>query len=84
MFVMKNEKCLFEFIIRKKSMIHINSGMKYTTCSVSHTLIQNRYLSTFSLSSVRVSGPQKQNKKMPQIQLHFIDKEDISFSMVPA
>ena len=41
-------------------MIHINSGMKYTTCCVSHPLIQNRYLSKFSLSSVRVSGQQKQ------------------------
>ena len=41
-------------------MIHINSGMKYTTCSVSQPLIQIRYLSTFS---GRVAGPQKQNKQ---------------------
>ena len=80
---MKNENA-YEFIIRKKSMIHINSGIKYTTCSVSHPLIQNRYLSKFSLSSVRVSGPQKQNTKMPQLQLQFIEKEDLSFSMIPA
>ena len=44
-------------------MIHINSGMKYTTCSVSHPLIQNRYLSTFSLSSVKSVRSAKTKQK---------------------
>ena len=48
---------------KKKSMIHINSGMKYKTCIVSHPLIQNRYLSTFSLSSVKSVRSAKTKQK---------------------
>ena len=81
---MKNKKCLFEFIIIKNQW--------FISTLVWNILLVLSVIHWFKIDICphsachlsRVSGPQKQNKKVPQIQLHFIEKEDISFSIIPA